>query len=217
MIRTEQLTKIFRKGKRHITALAGIDLTIGKGEFVLVKGPSGSGKSTLLFLLGGLLLPTAGEVCLNGRRLYAMKDKTRSRYRGAHIGFVFQSYHLLPYLTVLQNILLAGGGRGGRRGEALRLVRQLGLEARLGHRPAELSAGEKQRVALARALITRPLVILADEPTGNLDPDNAAAVIHMLSECHRQGGTVVMVSHDDHAETAASRTLYLEQGKVIQA
>ncbi len=218
MIRTEGLTKVFRRGKHSVTALAGVGLEIGEGEFVLIKGPSGSGKSTLLFLLGGLLLPTAGKVWISGHDLFQMNDRERSRFRGEHIGFVFQSYHLLPYLSVKENILLANKAVARKDGrEELRiLLQRLGLEEREDHLPGALSAGEKQRVALARALLRHPKLILADEPTGNLDPAHAGVVIRLLHTYQQEGGTVVMVSHDDHADRVAERTILMEKGRIVQ-
>jgi ABC-type lipoprotein export system ATPase subunit len=218
MIRTENLTKIFRKGRREVIALNSLDLTVESGTFVVVKGHSGSGKSTLLFTLGGLLSPSSGEVFLEGKALYALSDRQRTAYRAGNIGFVFQSYYLLPYLNVLENILVAARFLKEQvpQSEAEALAATLGLEERLRHKPSELSAGEKQRVALARALITRPALILADEPTGNLDPENAHIVIERLSRYHREGGTVIMVSHDNEADETADRILLMEKGSVIK-
>lgn len=218
MIRTENLTKIFRKGRREVIALNSLDLTVEGGSFVVVKGHSGSGKSTLLFTLGGMLVPSSGEVFLEEKSLYAMTDRQRTTCRAERIGFVFQSYYLLPYLTVRENILVAARLHSDRLSgkEAEDLAASLGLAERLHHRPAELSAGEKQRVALARALISRPALILADEPTGNLDPENAHIVIDRLCRFHHDGGTVIMVSHDNEADEVAGRILYMEKGSIIK-
>jgi putative ABC transport system ATP-binding protein len=214
MIRTENLTKIFRKGRREVIALNNVDLTVETGTFAVVKGHSGSGKSTLLFTLGGMLLPSSGKVFLEEKELYALNDRRRTAYRAGKIGFVFQSYYLLPYLNVLENILVAARFLDEQvpQSEAETLAATLGLEERLRHKPSELSAGEKQRVALARALISRPALILADEPTGNLDPENAHIVIDRLGRFHQEGGTVIMVSHDNEADAVADRILLMEKG-----
>jgi ABC-type lipoprotein export system ATPase subunit len=218
MIRTSDLTKIFRRGRREVIALNSLDLTIEAGSFVVVKGHSGSGKSTLLFTLGGLLVPSSGKVFFEEKDLYEMSDRRRAALRAAKTGFVFQSYYLLPYLSVLENIMVAVRLQRDRvtEKEARELAASLGMEERLSHRPPELSAGEKQRVALARALISRPALILADEPTGNLDPENAHIVTGRLSRFHREGGTVVMVSHDNEADEVADRILFMEKGSVIK-
>ena len=217
MIRTDNLTKIFRRGRHEVIALNSVDLTVERGSFVVVKGPSGSGKSTLLFLLGGLLTPSSGEVYHDDVSLYAIPDSDRTRYRAEHIGYVFQSYYLLPYLSVLENILVARSLHTvtDPEQEARELAASLGMAERLHHKPSELSAGEKQRVALARALLSRPEIILADEPTGNLDPANAHIVTERLARFHAEGGTVVMVSHDNDADRAASRILHMEKGSLI--
>ncbi len=217
MIRTENLTKIFRRGRHEVIALHSVDLTVERGSFVVIKGPSGSGKSTLLFLLGGLLIPSSGKVYHDDVSLYAIPDSERTHYRAEHIGYVFQSYYLLPYLNVLENILVARGLHtvADPEQEVRELAASLGMAERLHHRPSELSAGEKQRVALARALLSRPEIILADEPTGNLDPVNAHIVTERLARFHAEGGTVVMVSHDDAADRAASRILHMEKGSLL--
>ncbi len=217
MIRTENLTKIFRRGRQEVIALNSVDLMVERGSFVVIKGPSGSGKSTLLFLLGGLLTPSSGEVYHDDVSLYAIPDSERTRYRAEHIGYVFQSYYLLPYLSVLENILVAQHMHTvtDPEQEARELAASLGMAERLHHKPSELSAGEKQRVALARALLSRPEIILADEPTGNLDPANAHIVTERLARFHAEGGTVVMVSHDNDADRVASRILHMEKGSLL--
>ncbi len=216
MIRTENLTKIFRRKGQEVIALHNVHMSVEAGSFVVIKGPSGSGKSTLLFILGGMLTPSSGEVFLDDASLYAVSDKERTRYRRDHMGYVFQSYYLLPYLSVLDNILVNRRARlvADAEKEARALAASLGMEERLSHKPAELSAGEKQRVALARALLGRPRIILADEPTGNLDPENARIVIDRLGRFRDEGGTVIMVSHDDHADRVASRLVTLEKGEL---
>ena len=217
MIRCDEVTKIFRKNGSEVTSLDRFTAEIGTGEFVAVRGPSGSGKTTLLLTLGGMQRPSAGSVHLAGRDLYALSPAERARLRSSEIGFVFQMFHLVPYLDLLANVLLACPGEPSAevRQRAGRLMDELGLADRASHRPGELSAGERQRLAVARALLNRPKLILADEPTGNLDPENAAEVIRHLAEFHRAGGTVVLVTHGAAADAHADRTLRLEQGRLV--
>ena len=217
MIRCDEVTKIFRKNGSEVTSLDRFTAEIGTGEFVAVRGPSGSGKTTLLLTLGGMQQPSAGLVQFGGRDLYALSPADRAGLRSAEIGFVFQMFHLVPYLDLMGNVLLASPGKPGQalRQRAAGLLDELGLAKRATHRPGELSAGERQRLAVARALLNRPKVILADEPTGNLDPENAAEVIRHLGEFHQAGGTVVLVTHGTAAETHADRILRLEQGRLL--
>ena len=217
MIRCDEVTKIFRKNGSEVTSLDRFTAEIGTGEFVAVRGPSGSGKTTLLLTLGGMQQPSAGLVQFGGRDLYALSPADRAGLRSAEIGFVFQMFHLVPYLDLMGNVLLAAPGKPGQaeRKRAAGLLDELGLAKRATHRPGELSAGERQRLAVARALLNRPRVILADEPTGNLDPENAAEVIRHLAEFHRAGGTVMLVTHGTAAETHADRILRLEQGRLL--
>ena len=217
MIRCDEVTKIFRKNGSEVTSLDRFTAEIGTGEFVAVRGPSGSGKTTLLLTLGGMQQPSAGLVQFGGRDLYALSPADRAGLRSTEIGFVFQMFHLVPYLDLLGNVLLAAPGKPGQaeRQRAAGLLDELGLAKRATHRPGELSAGERQRLAVARALLNRPRVILADEPTGNLDSENAAEVIRHLAEFHQAGGTVVLVTHGTAAETHADRILRLEQGRLL--
>ena len=217
MIRCDEVTKIFRKNGSEVTSLDRFTAKVAKGEFVAVRGPSGSGKTTLLLTLGGMQRPSAGSVELAGRDLYALSPAERARLRSSEIGFVFQMFHLVPYLDLLANVLLACPGKPSAevRQRASGLMDELGLADRASHRPGELSAGERQRLAVARALLNRPKLILADEPTGNLDPENAAEVIRHLAEFHRAGGTVVLVTHGAAADAHADRTLRLEQGRLV--
>ena len=217
MIRCDEVTKIFRKNGSEVTSLDRFTAEIGTGEFVAVRGPSGSGKTTLLLTLGGMQRPSAGLVQFGGRDLYALSPADRAGLRSAEIGFVFQMFHLVPYLDLMGNVLLASPGKPGQalRQRAAGLLDELGLAERATHRPGELSAGERQRLAVARALLNRPKVILADEPTGNLDSGNAAEVIRHLAEFHQAGGTVVLVTHGTAAETHADRILRLEQGRLL--
>ncbi len=216
MIKTEKITKIFRSGKRNVIALNEVDLTIEKGEFVLIKGHSGCGKSTLLFTLGGMLNPSSGTVIIDNVSVYNKSEKERAAFRANHIGFVFQSYHLLPYLTVLENILISQRLNKNRvtKEMAVEIAESLNIAHRLNHKPSELSVGEKQRAALARVFITNPNVIFADEPTGNLDPENAKEVIDHLKRYNVNGGTVILVTHDNEADEVADRIINMSNGKI---
>lgn len=218
MIACDQLERRFRGPAGEVTALAGVSLVIGRGEFVVIKGPSGCGKSTLLLTLGGMQRPGAGSVRFDGQDLYAIPATQRNRIRATKIGFVFQLFHLIPYLTVRENIL-AGIPPGGASAAPLaridELIGQLGLTERARLRPGTLSAGERQRAALARALIKQPAVILADEPTGNLDPVNAAEVFRFLGAYQRAGGTVVVATHGQDAAAYATQTLHMAAGLLV--
>ena len=217
MIRCDEVTKIFRKNGSEVTSLDRFTADIGAGEFVAVRGPSGSGKTTLLLTLGGMQRPSAGLVQFSGRDLYGLSPADRAGLRSGEIGFVFQMFHLVPYLDLMGNVLLASPGKPGPavRKRAGELLDKLGLTERVSHRPGELSAGERQRLAVARALLNRPKLILADEPTGNLDPENAAEVVRHLAEFHQAGGTVVLVTHGTAADTYADRFLRLKQGRLV--
>jgi putative ABC transport system ATP-binding protein len=218
MIHLEDVSKVFRPiNGSPVHALSGVNLGVSPGQFVVVRGPSGSGKSTLLSLIGGLARPTSGRVVVAGQDLPAMSPSARASFRARRIGFVFQTFHLLPYLTVLENVLLAApaGQQATSRGRARELLQKSGLGHRTGHRAAELSTGESQRVAIARALVNAPGLVLADEPTGNLDPDNAGAVLDLLSDFHRGGGTVLLVTHQEAADRYADAIVLLRDGKVV--
>jgi len=195
-----------------------VSVTIERGEFVIIRGPSGSGKTTLLNILGGMLHPSSGTVIADGLDLFAIGNGARNRFRADNVGFVFQMFHLVPYLTVLENVIL-GAQRAGPDGKknALALLDRLNLSARRDHKPADLSAGERQRTAMARALVNDPKIILADEPTGNLDPQNAADAMAYLAEFQSGGGTVVVVTHGTAADRNASRILSLEEGRLATA
>ena len=217
MIQLQQINKTFNGLSKPTEALRNIDLNISKGEFFVIRGPSGSGKTTLLMCIGGMLRPSSGLVRIQGQDIYSLSSNERSRFRASSIGFVFQSFYLVQYLNVLDNILLSAGmgkdGNGQRK--ATDLIDHLGLTDRILHKPSELSAGECQRVALARALIHRPDFILADEPTGNLDPENSAEVINILNDYHKDGGTIILVTHGKNADRYADRMIALEKGKII--
>ena len=205
MIACEQVTKRFGS----VTALFPFDLSVEAGEFIAVKGVSGSGKTTLLLTLGGMLRPSEGTVNFDGADLYSQSSRARADYRASEVGFVFQMFHLVPYLGVEENVRLAARN-GGITQRPRELLEQFGLGHRLTHTPGELSAGERQRVALARALVNGPRLILADEPTGNLDPENDRQVFEHLSEFHRAGGTVIVVTHGSTADEFADRIVNLE-------
>ena len=208
MITCKQVTKCFG----GVTALSPFDLNLTKGEFVVIKGASGSGKTTLLLALGGMLRPTEGEIKYKGDNLYELSPSELGNYRSNEIGFVFQMFHLVPYLNVEENVQLAIPN-DNQRNQSHRLLDQLGLSRRLTHTPSELSAGERQRVALARALVNQPEIIMADEPTGNLDPENDRQVFKHLSEYHKKGGTVIVVTHGSTADEFADRIVNLKAGQ----
>jgi len=216
MVRVEQTTKVYRGQNGQVTALDGATLVVAEGEFVAVRGPSGSGKSTLLLTIGGMVTPTTGRVFVGGTDVYALSGRQRARFRSKHVGFVFQMFHLVPYLNVLENVMLPALGAMEKPTvrEACDLLERFGMSHRLYHKPGALSTGERQRAAMARALIRRPPLLLADEPTGNLDPDNAAEVMLYLKEFHRQGGTIVLVSHADDAGRYADRTVHIRGGRI---
>ena len=210
--------KTYARGSGEVTALADITLTIGDGEAVAIMGPSGSGKSTLLSLLGCLDRPTRGEYRLDGTLVSVMGDDALSRIRNRHIGFVFQSFHLIPQLTVAENVetplLYAGVSEGEARRRALRALDRVGLTARADHRPTELSGGEAQRAAVARALVTEPRLVLADEPTGNLDSGTGEEVAALLEGVNRDGSTLVLVTHNEALARRVRRVVRLRDGRV---
>ncbi len=216
MLKLEEVAKTYAGAQGEVSAVAGVSLTIDAREAIAVHGPSGCGKSTLLLVCGALLRPTSGVVRLADVDPYALSADARSRFRAEHIGFVFQQFHLVPYLDVLQNILAANVAKRQPqpRDRAEELIRRFGLEPRRHHVPAQLSVGERQRVALARALFHRPKLVLADEPTGNLDPDNAVIVLDALREYADAGAAVLMVTHDQHAAARAHRVLHMDQGRL---
>jgi putative ABC transport system ATP-binding protein len=216
MIQLEDVSKIFESPLKQVEVLIKITLEVKNGEFIVVKGPSGSGKTTLLLSIGGMLRPTSGNIRINDKNIYLLSDRERTKFRALNIGFVFQMFYLIPYLNVLENTMLSGGLKdiGTKRGKALQLAEDLGLSDRVKHRPSELSAGECQRVALARALIHQPEIILADEPTGNLDKENSSEVVSILADYHKNGGTVIMATHGDDADKIADRIILLNKGEI---
>jgi putative ABC transport system ATP-binding protein len=216
VIRLRGVTKRFRDGDRTITVLESLDLDVAAGEVVAVLGPSGSGKSTLLYVAGALDAAFEGEAVVAGRSLHGLAPRERARFRNEAVGFVFQAFNLLPGLTALDNVLLPGFFRAGRpdRAAALDALARVGLDGKARARPALLSGGERQRVAIARALLSRPAVLLADEPTGNLDAQSGAAVIALFGELARAGTAVLVATHEDRVSRAAARVLHLAGGRL---
>lgn len=219
ILKAESLEKTYRVGKVDVPALRGIDLTVSEGEFLAVMGPSGCGKSTMLHLMGGLLTPTKGRIIIDGEDLTAASDAKRTDIRRRKIGFVFQRFNLFPTLTAEGNLRLAerihgnGSEDPDRRREILRMLK---LEDKMHHKPLELSGGEQQRVALARAVVNRPAIVLADEPTGNLDTENSALVLKMFRELNdRFNQTIIMITHNPEAAAACQRTIQMRDGHIV--
>jgi putative ABC transport system ATP-binding protein len=218
VLRTEAITKIYNHRKAAVTGLRDATLDIPSGDFVAVVGPSGSGKSTLLLMLGGMLSPSSGKVLLETQSLYDLSPDERARLRRRNIGFVFQQFNLVPYLTAQENVqvplYIAGTAPREQETRAAALLERVGLGDRRHHKPSELSVGQQQRVALARMLANDPKVILADEPTGNLDPETGQHVIEFLAELNAEGRTIVMVTHDPRAAERCKRILNLRDGEI---
>lgn len=216
VLKVENITKIYHTPNKQVRALDEVSLQVNSGEFVAVEGPSGSGKSTLLLTAGSLLTPDEGQILIDGQNPYALSSNKRAKFRAEKIGFVFQQFHLIPYLSVLENILTPSILTKGENTheDAMQLIGRFGLTERVHHVLAELSTGERQRTALARAFINSPNLILADEPTGNLDRENAEIVIESLVEFANRGGSVFLVTHDASAVQYATRTLHLENGRM---
>jgi ABC-type lipoprotein export system ATPase subunit len=217
MLEFKNVSKLFNGTRGKVTALKGISFSVRPGELLAVRGPSGCGKTTLLLTAGGLLRPSEGQISLDGQDPYALSPEMRSRLRARTIGFVFQQFHLIPYLTVRQNIMTASLAMPQKQASqrAEQLISRFGLEDRADHVPARLSTGERQRTALARALLNEPKIILADEPTGNLDEDNAQTVFGYLSQYVSGGGCVLLVTHDSGAAAHATRSLKMSQGQLV--
>lgn len=218
MITCQSISKVYPSRNGLVQSLHNISLQIEKGEFILLRGPSGCGKSTLLFLLGGMLRPSSGEVLYEGQNLYTMNDSERNSFRAQQIGFIFQMFHLLPFLDVRENLSIAAPpsmNSSEKESRVHEVLTMLGLSDRESHRPDQLSAGERQRLAIGRALFNSPNVILADEPTGNLDAENAREVFENLSRVHRSGKTVVVVTHGAIGDDYATRILHLNRGSFV--
>jgi putative ABC transport system ATP-binding protein len=219
ILKAENLEKVYRVGKVDVPALRGVSLTVREGEFLAVMGPSGCGKSTMLHLMGGLLTPTKGRIVVDGEDLTAASDSRRTDIRRRKIGFVFQRFNLFPTLTAEGNLRLAerihgnGADDPDRRREILRMLK---LEDKMHHKPLELSGGEQQRVALARAVVNRPAIVLADEPTGNLDTENSALVLKMFRELNdRFNQTIIMITHNPEAAAACQRIIQMRDGHIV--
>jgi putative ABC transport system ATP-binding protein len=220
-IRITNLRKSFVMGRETVNALAGVDADIAPNTFSAVIGPSGSGKSTLMYLIGGLDRPTSGQIEVNGEAIDTLDENALAVYRRKTVGFIFQSYNLMPSMTALDNVIFPMRFRPDsprtRKEKALELLKMVGLADRAHHKPTELSGGQQQRVAIARSLVNDPQLILADEPTGNLDSHSGAVVLQMLVDLHRQGRTVLMVTHDSRLTRFATHTIRILDGKIVTA
>jgi lipoprotein-releasing system ATP-binding protein len=227
LLRCTNLHKRYRMGEEHLHILRGVDVAVSRGKWLAILGASGSGKSTLLHLLGGLDRPDEGSVEFDGTQVFDLHGWRLDRYRNTRVGFVFQFYHLLPELTAIENVLISAmigrsvfawpGQRSMLRQRATQLLERMGLSHRLRHKPNRLSGGERQRVAIARALINEPAVLLADEPTGNLDADTGKQILKVFEELHASGQTIVMVTHDTTVAAAADHRLVLRAGRLDDA
>jgi putative ABC transport system ATP-binding protein len=220
MIEIRDLTKTYHVGEVEVHALRGVNLSVARGEFLAVVGPSGSGKSTLFHILGGLTPPTSGSIHIDGRDLLKMSDAERTELRKTTVGFVFQKYNLLPTLTAEENIAIAKDIAGRSEEEDPQfddILKLLGIAGRLHHKPRALSGGEQQRVAIARAIVNRPAIVLADEPTGNLDTENSNAVLGLLRDLNdRLGQTILMITHNPEAAAYGDRTVHMRDGRIVE-
>lgn len=220
VIQTEQLTRSFEMGGELVHALRGVDLTIHRGEYVAIVGPSGSGKSTLMNLIGCLDTPTSGKYFLDGVEVHRLSDDELAGVRNRKIGFVFQSFNLLPRATALDNVsvplLYAGYTRKERKRAALESLQRVDLGSRVDHRPDQLSGGQRQRVAIARALVNRPAILLADEPTGNLDQKTGSEIVRLFENLHAEGVTVILVTHDHQLAERTDRQIHIVDGKIAK-
>ena len=220
IIYARDLEKIYRVGSVDVPALRGVDLEVKAGEFLSIVGPSGSGKSTLFHIIGGLTPPTAGEIHVAGENLAALTDAGRTRMRRRTVGFVFQKFNLLPNLTARDNIAVArhiAGNNSNSDAQFEEVLRVLGIAGRLDHKPNALSGGEQQRIAIARAIVNHPAILLADEPTGNLDTENSKAVLEILRDLNaRTGQTILMITHNPEAAAYGHHTVHMRDGKIIE-
>jgi putative ABC transport system ATP-binding protein len=220
LIEARDLAKTYRLGQVDVQALSGVDVDVAAGEFIAITGPSGSGKSTLMHILGCLDSPTSGSYRLDGEDVGTLSGKRLAHVRNRKVGFVFQTFNLMPRLTVEENVALplkyrGGVPRGERRRRAHKLLERLGLSQRIGHRPDELSGGERQRVAIARALVGEPAILMADEPTGNLDSKAGNEVLKTFAELHAAGHTIVLVTHDPGVAARAERVIQMSDGRIV--
>ena len=219
LIQIEALSKIYEMGQITVKALDGLSLDIAPKSFLVIMGPSGSGKSTLLHLIGGLDRPSSGHILVDGEAIDALDENALAAYRRRKVGFIFQSFNLVPSMTALENVgfpMRFAGVNGRKRHEqAMEALQKVGLEDRARHKPTELSGGQQQRVAIARSLVNHPEVILADEPTGNLDTASGASIMVMLSALHQEGRTVIVVTHDPRMQQYATRTVHLLDGQIV--
>ena len=220
MITMRGIRKVYAMGRMQVEALRGIDLDIAANEYVAVVGPSGSGKSTLMNILGCLDTPTSGEYLLSGEAVGGLDRNRLAEIRNKRIGFVFQNFNLLPYASALENVelplLFAGMSTRERRERAEAMLRRVGLEDRMEHKPTELSGGQMQRVAIARALVNEPAIVLADEPTGNLDSASGQAIVTLFRELHAAGQTIVLITHDSGVAKLASRVVRMQDGAIVE-
>ena len=220
MIRMRGIRKVYSTGRVEVEALRGVDLDIGDNEYVAIVGPSGSGKSTLMNIVGCLDTPTSGEYVLSGETVAGLDRNRLAEIRNKHVGFVFQNFNLLPYASALENVelplLFAGVPTAERRARAEELLRKVDLADRMDHKPTELSGGQMQRVAIARALVNKPAIVLADEPTGNLDSASGKAIVSLFAELHASGQTIVMITHDQAVARLASRVVQIRDGLVVE-
>ncbi|MFY9312309.1 MAG: ABC transporter ATP-binding protein [Tepidanaerobacteraceae bacterium] len=219
MIQVDNMTKVYKSGENEVVALKDVNLHIKKGEFVAIMGPSGSGKSTLMNILGCLDKPTSGEYYLEGKAISQLDSRQLAHIRNKKIGFVFQNFNLLPRMNALRNVeipmIYAGVSSGDRRARAMEALKSVGLEDRWHHKPNELSGGQRQRVAIARALVNSPRIILADEPTGNLDSKSGAEIMEIFTELHRNGATIVLVTHENEIAKYAQRIVFFRDGRKV--
>ena len=220
MISMRRISKVYSMGAVELVALKDVDLDIGRNEYVAIVGPSGSGKSTLMNIIGCLDTPTSGEYVLSGEPVLGLDRNRLAEIRNRHVGFVFQNFNLLPYASALENVelpLLFGGVRNGqRRARAAAMLERVGLADRMEHKPTELSGGQMQRVAIARALVNEPAIVLADEPTGNLDSSSGTGIVALFRELHAAGQTIVMITHDQAVARQASRVVQIRDGQITE-
>jgi len=220
MIEMRGIRKVYSTGRVEVVALSGVDLEVDAGEYLAIVGPSGSGKSTLMNILGCLDTPSAGEYVLSGEAVAKLDRNRLAEIRNRHVGFVFQNFNLLPYASALENVelplLFAGVGTRERRERAAEMLRRVNLEDRMEHKPTELSGGQMQRVAIARALVNQPALVLADEPTGNLDSGSGKGIVGLFAELNAAGQTIVMITHDQAVARLASRVVQMRDGQVIE-